>query len=223
MTTKFERQKAAKMMEGLRKVLPYLHDKSKMSMDLQDDDIGYELRSASNYLRSAYREMKDTLKGTEAIKEEQLPLRQRTRQQITRKIDAIFGNIRTSVVGHVGKKGPMGTKSGTYVDLYVGWGWMKYVGNIFYRDDFKVLPDKWFILSAREVKVNDRLVRLFKAKVYDRSTDENRDAFIGMPKEGVKKAAIRFTAPAAVSAARELLSQETNRRMTYDASDEKEQ
>lgn len=221
-----EQLKAAHALKLLRQLANAAHPKTTGGAILADNNFNVErvYPTIVTAIKSCKSRLRSSKKGVD------LDLRARNEQITTDKVrEAIGANaMRSRVHVTVGGK-PNGTKQKAYygnpdIQITVGWLWYRRVYKEFYEpEDYLGSPlvrSRWFILSAKEVKVNDKLVRLFRAVGYNRKTDETKDIFIGKSKSGNRHAAIAFTVPAAVSAARTLIHKDMKARITGNENDQ---
>lgn len=152
---------------------------------------------------------------------------------IRNNINGLLGTRATDVEVHIGKHEPMAHKTpkkdraysrhahGPLIEVWVGHMWRRRVYNIFYAKEASSLKDHiWFILSATEVRVNRKnQLRLFEAKLYNRTTNECRNGYVVKTTIGKELADIAFNAPLAIEKGLEILSDAVKERLIQNKED----
>ena len=100
-------------------------------------------------------------------------------------------------------------------EISVGWRWVKYVYDPFYKDKGERPYADNLILCADRLMVNNRNVRLYSCRVFNRLSGAVNEMYIGQAALGEKNdAVIRDTVASAVKGAEDLLQKEMNNILT---------
>jgi len=221
-----DRDEYKKMKEAARKLAPFYHPSSSIIDPDKHPDYRDKMGGAVYTLREMIQEHRSELKhGVEKapplIKIGGRLTHAMTQSRVSRIINGILGSSKTDVQVTIGLI-PTGYKtkredrsryaSGPLIAITVGHMWERKVWREFYSN--KNLDTDWFVLAATEVRVNRKnQFRLFEARLFQPSTNINKDGYIIKSTIGEKTAAVANTASQAVELGYAMISEELKKRI----------
>lgn len=106
-----------------------------------------------------------------------------------------------------------------HLEIKVGWFWLRNVYERIYKDRLVIGSDMWFIMSADEVSINEKNIRMFRGMIYRRSTDELIEGFIGQAKLGKETSVIKPTIRQAIQSTKNVIAEEFRQKLTGENND----
>lgn len=152
-------------------------------------------------------------------KADQQPRMRTVHDTIIRKATSAFGKEkpRTAFKVHIGKE-KWGAKLGRgEVSVTIGWLWEKRVWEPLYNRGFQ--HDDWLILSAEQLNVNAKHIRLYQCLGYSVRLDENKKVYVGEKTTGNRVFRLAHTVKSAVNAIEDALTKEVHKNITGEYDD----
>lgn len=214
-----ERKEAVRqhrMIEALSEICQVIHRHAKVL------NTEHFAKTGANYLTRSIVDARRLRQSRPPIVRLRMDEEARIKEGVKEK--ALPANSRNYLTVHVGgkpfaEKGEKPKYGNATITIRVGWAWRRTVYDPLYKNG-NLDSQSWFLLSAQEVKVNDRMIRLYRGLAYSRANNETREVYVGQARLGGQKAAVRATASAAAEAARALIAQEIDTKLTQENSDD---
>jgi len=178
----------------------------------------YAIDRVRNVIQTIRAEMRHTEPMDRKRKELEGNIRQFAKKHLLGK------NSRTSVGIKIGggieaSKTKIGYSSSPHIDIRIGWFWLRNVYDRIYKDRFVLGSDMWFIMSADEVSINEKNIRMFRGMIYRRSTDELVEGFIGQAKVGKETSVIKQSLRQAIQSTKNIVAEEFRQKLTGENND----